>query len=267
MKQFTIRILVALFFCYGCSTPSDKSTENPKDQTEAVTEENPALPGFNESESDPKAIAIADEVMKEMGGRKAWDNMKTISWNFFGARKLVWDKPSGKVRVDNLRGGPMESVIINLNDTTDVQLKMNGELVTNSDSLGKYGGYGKAAWINDAYWVVMPFKLKDSGVTLRYVREDTTLTGEPAHILQLTFSEVGVTPQNRYEVYVSKERKLVAQWAFYRVADQQTPDFNLPWGDYKEYSGVLLATDRGERDITELEVMDTPPEGTFNLLD
>ena len=267
MKHITIQILVALFLCYGCTSPSENNTETQAGKNTAPAEENPALPGFNESESDPKAIAIADEVMKQMGGRKAWDDLKIISWNFFGTRKLVWNKQTGKVRVDNLREGLLETVIINLNDTTDVQLKMSGEVITQPDSLSKYGGYGKAAWINDSYWVVMPFKLKDSGVTLRYMREDTTLTGESAHILQLTFDEVGVTPENRYEVYVSKERKLVAQWAFYRTQDQLEPNFNYPWDDYKEYSGVLLATDRGERDITELEVMDTPPEGTFNLLD
>ena len=31
-------------------------------------------------------------------------------------------------------------------------------------------------WINDLYWLVMPFKLKDSGVTLKCLGEDTTAT-------------------------------------------------------------------------------------------
>lgn len=268
MKQLTIQILVALFLCYGCTAPTEQKAESANNQSAEPTIANPALPGFNESASDAKAISIADEVMNEMGGRKAWDELKTISWTFYESRKLTWDKPSGKVRVDNLRGGPLESVVINLKDTSDVQLKMGGQLITEPDSLSKFGNYGKSAWINDAYWLVMPFKLKDSGVTLKYLREDTTLTGEAAHILQLTFEEVGVTPENRYEIYVSKDRKLVAQWAFFRQKDQEKPNFNLAWDDYKEYSGVLLATDRGRPNaITKLQVMDAPPEGTFNLTD
>ena len=268
MKQLTIQIFVALFLCYACTAPIEKKADGNIRLTDKPVSENPALPGFNESASDIKAIELADEVMKEMGGRKAWDDLKTISWNFYGSRKLTWDKLSGKVRVDNLRGGSLESVVINLNDTTDVQLRMDGQLIIDADSLSKYGNFGKSVWINDSYWLVMPFKLKDSGVTLKYLREDTTLMGEAAHILQLTFEEVGETPENRYEIYVSKERKLVAQWAFFRQKDQEKPNFNLPWDDYKEYSGVLLATDRGrEGAITELLVMDAPPEGSFDLTD
>jgi len=267
MKQLTTQLLVALFLCYGCSNVTDKNTAVDKDQQAEVKAETGDQPGFISADSDQKAITIADEVMSTMGGKKAWDNMKTLSWNFFNVRKLVWDKPTGKVRIDNLTGGPLETVIINLNDTTDVQLKMGGQVVTAPDSLSKYRQYGMSVWNNDAYWVAMPFKLKDAGVTLKYLRQDTTLTGESAHILQLTFNEVGDTPQNKYEVYVSEERKLVSQWAFYREKDQEKPNFNLPWDDYKEYSGLLLASDRGTRDITELSVTDTPPEGVFNLQD
>jgi hypothetical protein len=44
---------------------------------------NPAAEGFNESGSDAKAMAIADEVMQAMGGRKAWDKTRYLSWKFF----------------------------------------------------------------------------------------------------------------------------------------------------------------------------------------
>lgn len=46
----------------------------------------------------------------------------------------------------------------------------------------------------------MPYKLKDSGVTLKYKGEGQTEEGEPAQVLVLTFKDVGVTPQNKYEV-------------------------------------------------------------------
>ena len=259
MKKAIFHLFVALFLCYACDTKKP-STAN------EVEETNPALPGFNAAESDQKAIKLADEVMANMGGRATWDAMGTLTWNFLGARKLVWDKPSGKVRIDNLReGSPLETIIVNLKDTADVQLKMNGEIITQPDSLQKYGKMGRSMWINDSYWIVMPFKLKDSGVTLKYLKEDTTATGESAHILQLTFQEVGNTPQNRYEIAVSKDRKLVTQWAFYREREDKEPAFVLPWDGYEDYNGLLLASDRGQRSISEIEVTDNPPAGVFEI--
>lgn len=259
MKRVIFHLAVALFLCYACDTKKPAAQD-------AVVEVNPALPGFDAAGSDQKAIDIADDVMASMGGRPSWDAMGTLSWNFLGARKLVWDKPSGKVRIDNLREvSPLETLIVNLKDTSDVQLKMNGEVITQPDSLQKYGKMGRAIWINDSYWIVMPFKLKDSGVTLKYVKEDTTDVGESAHILQLTFTDVGNTPQNKYEVAVSKERKLVTQWAFYREKDQEEPLFTTPWDDYKDYNGLLLASNRGMRTISEISVTDSPPSGIFDI--
>ena len=260
MRRVYLHLFVALFLCYACDT--DKSTQ--QGGNEAVID-NPALPGFNQEGSDIKAIQIADEVMQTMGGRASWDAMGVLKWNFLGIRKLTWDKPSGKVRIDDLRGRQPETVIVNLKDTTDVQLKMYGEVVTQPDSLKKFGQYGRSAWINDSYWIVMPFKLKDSGVTLNYAREDTTATGESAHVLQLTFEDVGNTPQNRYEVFVSKERKLVVQWSFYREKGQEKPNFTTPWDDYKNYNGLLLASNRGKRGISEIAVEDNPAPDAFDI--
>ncbi|MEX2336494.1 MAG: hypothetical protein WD555_04400, partial [Fulvivirga sp.] len=62
--------------------------------------ENPSAEGFNIEASDQKAIAIADSVMKAMGGRENYDALRYISWNFFGKRDLVWDKRAGRVRID-----------------------------------------------------------------------------------------------------------------------------------------------------------------------
>ena len=52
------------------------------------------------------------------------------------------------------------------------KVKMGGEELSHPDSLSKYLEKGKNMWINDSYWLVMPYKLKDSGVTLKYVGEE-----------------------------------------------------------------------------------------------
>ena len=57
--------------------------------TTARAEENHPAKGFNTAASDPKAIAIADQAMTAMGGRKNWDATRHITWRFFGFRLHV----------------------------------------------------------------------------------------------------------------------------------------------------------------------------------
>ena len=103
MRKLFIPILSLSLFLFACDTAKE-STQS--DTTQTMQEEaNPAAEGFDMAGSDKEAIAIADEVMEAMGGRKAYDNTRFISWNFFGARKHIWDKQTGDVRIETPRSG------------------------------------------------------------------------------------------------------------------------------------------------------------------
>ncbi|AQG80171.1 hypothetical protein [Spirosoma montaniterrae] len=222
---------------------------------------NPPAPGFDLAGSDAKAVQIADDVMAAMGGRKAWDETHLIAWNFFGFRKLVWDKWSGNVRVDNLRDD--QTVLLNINNNQG-RVFRNGQELTEPDSVAKYVRQGKNAWINDSYWLVMPFKLKDSGVTLKYLGEEATKDSRPADVLQLTFKNVGTTPDNKYKVWVDKQSHLVTQWAHYPKATDEQPRFTLPWADYQRHGQILLSGERGDRDLTDIMVFTGLPGEVFS---
>lgn len=229
-------------------------------QAPPESEENPPSPGFDIEGSDHHAILLADEIMGAMGGRKAWDDTRYLQWNFFGRRQLTWDKNTGNVRIEI----PADSTIFLLNvNTLQGKVKRRGEEVTNPDTLKTLLQRGKSIWINDSYWLTMPFKLKDSGVTLKYAGVDTLSGGQPADVLQLTFKNVGDTPQNKYLVYMDKQSKLVTQWSFFRDAGQEEPDFTNPWLDYRQYGKILLSGDRGERKLTDIAVSESLPEETF----
>jgi len=202
--------------------------------------------------------------MEAMGGRRAWDTTRYLHWNFFGARRLLWDKEKGRVRIEV----PQEEAVylVNINDNSGKVMRQ-GALVEHPDSLAKYVERGKRIWINDAYWLVMPYKLKDSGVALKYHGEDTTQTGAPADVLELSFENVGVTPQNKYHVYVDKDSRLITQWAFFRNASDPEPAFITPWADYQQHGGILLSGDRGERQLTDIQVYQEVPDQAFNAFD
>lgn len=257
----TISALALLLVLFSCSTGS--SSADTSDTTEASGEfveyNNPPAQGFNQEGSDLLATLLADKSMQAMGGRKAWDNTRYISWNFFGRRTHTWDKQTGDVRIEIPENEL--TILMNINSKEGKVMKA-GTLMT--DSLNYYLDRGYGLWVNDSYWLVMPFKLKDSGVTLKYLREDTTMTGASSDVVSLSFENVGVTPQNVYEVWVDTDSKLVTQWAYFPDSSALEPQFVTPWADYKKYGEILLAENRGKYQLTDIQVMEEVPEGTFS---
>jgi hypothetical protein len=261
MKTFTL--LITPFLMIGMLACVEPQTEKMAEvDGSGLSVVNPPAEGFNEAASDPEAIAIADEVMQSMGGRAAWDSTRYLAWNFFGRRHLIWDKQTGNVRIDI----PSDSSIFIINVHEDTGRAMvGGKEITRTDSLDKYIEQAKKIWVNDSYWLVMPYKLKDSGVSLAYLGEDTIQGGEPADVLELRFENVGFTPDNKYRVFVDKDDRLVRQWAYYRDAAQDTPNIVTPWDDYREYGSIRLSGDRGQMQLSEIQVMEEVPEETFAL--
>lgn len=225
--------------------------------------DNPAAEGFNASASDAKAIEIADEVMESMGGRAAWDNTRFVRWTFFGRRTLLWDKWTGRVRIDFVEEGHVHLVNIH---TGDGKVWKNGEYISQADTLQQELALAKSIWINDSYWLCMPFKLKDSGVTLKYMGDEGA-ADSLQHILQLTFEEVGDTPENKYWVYVDANNKLVSSWAFFTQYSDESPRFTTPWADYERKGEVLLSGNRGRGQLTDIDVFTAIPDEVFESAD
>ena len=249
MKKYIYWIIpVLLLIITSCKNESLRE-ENP----EAYG--NPAAEGFDLEGSDPEAIELADQVMEAMGGRQAWDHTRYIKWNFFGARRHIWDKQTGDVHIEGIRD--TFEIRMNINDMNGM-VNYHGRQLTRQDSLVKYLQRGKEMWINDSYWLVMPYKLKDSGVTLKNIGRDTMVNGSPAEVLSLTFKEVGVTPNNKYHVYVDPEDSLVKQWDYFPNALDSVPRFQIPWENWQKYGEILLSGDRGgNRKLTEIAVGDS----------
>ena len=218
---------------------------------------NPPMEGFDAEGSDTRAIEIADEVMAAMGGRLAWDNTRYLSWSFFGEDQ-VWDKWTGRFR---WQGTDSTVVLMNIN-TQQGRVFRNGVEDVAADTLVRDA---LRDWANSGYWLMMPYKLKDSGVTLTYRGEGETEQGRAAHILGLTFNQVGFTPDNRYEVYVDQETSLVRQWSFYRNAADEEPTFVRPWDNWQRHGEIMLSDQRGE--LGSENSFEIPNVAVFEALD
>lgn len=218
---------------------------------------NPPAPGFDQAGSDPDAMKLADRVMDAMGGRKHWDQVQTMGWTIFG-RTHTWNKWTGDYRLE----ADTTLVVMNLNTMKGRVWEKDAEVVdaARRDEVLKDA---KSIWINDSYWFVMPYKLKDTGVTLKYGGEKATDDGRAADMLVLTFKGVGDTPDNKYDVYVDRETGLVTQWSFYKTAADAEPRFTLPWNGWTTFDGIMLATGRGKTDVTGIRVSASDDRAAF----
>lgn len=187
---------------------------------------------------EEKAQRIAREIIDNMGGEKGWNDTRYLAWTFRDQYQ-VWDKQQNRFRWE------MDSLVAVINtDTKDGNVYVAGRELQEGEEKQKLLERVYGAWINNSYWLVMPFKLLDPGVNLTYIGEGKTIDGAPADMLEMTFNEVGLTPQNKYHIWVDKEQGLVTQWAFFRNYDDAEPSFTRRWSDYRDYGSIKLASDR-----------------------
>ncbi len=253
MNQNTITLLVIILLA-SCTQPNTQKTNDTETKVEESQNQIPVT-------VDEKASKLADATLLAMGGQEKYDKLQYLSWTFFGSRQLVWDKWNSRVRINS----PRDTTIYLLDmKTMKGKISKKGKEITDPVELSKGLERAKGIWINDSYWLVMPFKLKDPGVNLKYIGTDTTKVGAIAEVLELTFEGVGNTPDNKYEVYIDKKDNLIKQWAFYGKRDQETAPRIWPWDNYKDYNGVLLSGERSdESGPSEIKVHQTMEDSVF----
>jgi len=198
--------------------------------------------------SDPRAVEIADRVMAALGGRERWDRLRYLRWTFEVAvndtlrpgRRHSWDKHTGWHRVEGATaGGQPYCYIENLNDSTGMAW-VNGIRIE-GDSLEKLMRRAHGAWINDSYWFLMPYKLRDPGVILKVDGEAKDATGAVHDRLALSFENVGMTPGDRYWVYVNRANHRVERWE-HLLQGARPPPVAWSWEGWEEHDGLWFPT-------------------------
>lgn len=230
-----------------------------------------AAPAQQEGDSaDPaRARELADRVMEALGGEEAWEAARYITFGFAGARTHWWDRYTGRHRLEGqTREGERYLVLHDLDeqgeegrawlDGEPAEGERGAELVQNA----------YAAWVNDTYWLLAPYKLRDPGVTLSYAGTET-VDGTEYEALHLSFEGVGLTPGDRYWMYVDPETGLVDRWA-YVLESQEPPPTAWEWNGWEPYGpGILLADERiqvgsgRELPLSPIAVPDELPESVF----
>jgi hypothetical protein len=199
--------------------------------------------------SDPKAAALADEVMTALGGRDAWKQNRYLRFDFaveregktLVSRAHTWDKWTGRYRLEgkDKEGRPFLS-ILNLSSKEGSAWRDGKRLAGDDGKKQLEDAY--AAWVNDSYWLVMPYKMKDPGVRLGYAGEEKA-DGTVWDKVLLSFDNVGLTPKDRYWVWVNRTTHMVDRWD-YILDGGKGPATTFLWKGWRGYDGIHLAPER-----------------------
>jgi hypothetical protein len=201
---------------------------------------------FDPGKSDPRAIKIADEVMVALGGREHYETIQYLSFRFVveaDTQKLSdwrhhWDRRNNNYRLEGItRDGDHLFLIFNL-DTRKGTVFKNGQQLA-GDEKREFIKRAYARYVNDTYWLLMPYKLKDPGAALQYegVQEINDVTYD---VLRLSFVDsVGLTPRNVYRVFVDQPTRLVHRWEYFET-EGATPS-PAWWEQWRVYNGIKLA--------------------------
>jgi hypothetical protein len=211
--------------------------------------------------------------MQALGGRERWDALGGLRWTFQSAtgdtlrpgRTHAWDRRGDRHRVEgkNRQGQPF--VMMHRMDATGGAAWMNGVAIE-GDSLAKLVKRATSLWINDTYWMLMPYKLRDPGVRLRYDGE--ARDGDAVYDrLALSFENVGDTPGDRYWVHVNRANHRVEKWEYVLQGSAPPPEL-WTWEGWEEHGGLWFPTvhRNGNRAIytRDVEVVTEFPAALFS---
>ncbi|RDV37033.1 hypothetical protein DV096_16110 [Bradymonadaceae bacterium TMQ3] len=191
---------------------------------------------------------LAARVYEAHGGQR-WPQVEELGFRFVVKNKgeesfaashdwKVWEGVD-RVRWTDENGGEWD-VTVNLDDGVAREASRDGEALE-GEALEVAGKSAYTRWINDAYWLLMPIKVFDPGVSLGYegpVERD----GETLEVLELSFEGVGLTPGDRYLVQVDPQSHEVRAWEMHLQGDR--PPQLVDWDDYQELGPLRLPVTR-----------------------
>jgi len=198
--------------------------------------------------ADAKAAAVAKQLSDAMGGQRTWDVLPYFRFDFVVVQKGKevarfqhwWDKRNGQCRVQGPDDkGRTVTAIFTLKDKKGKSFT-DGIVDTDPTNIANIVQMGYERWVNDTYWIIMPFKLRDPGTHLKYLRLQKR-GGKDYDVLQLSFDKgVGLTSGDRYTLYVNRSTHLLDKWDM-MLEGKKPPPSSSTWEQWTPIGPVKLA--------------------------
>lgn len=178
-----------------------------------------------------EAEELADDMLEALN-KTAYDSVEYIEFGFRGVHSYKWDKQENKVLVS----WEDQTIFLDLNRSV------------NSFNLLELKAY--KYFINDSFWLVAPFKVRDEGVT----RSIVTLEDPSERGLLVTYASGGLTPGDSY-LWIIDENGFPKAWKLWTS--------NVPIGGLKfTWDGWVNMDDKWFSTIHESSILSVPLEIT-----
>lgn len=181
--------------------------------------------------SGQEAEQLADEMLKALN-KPGFDTIAMIKFTYPGGHSYEWNRDENKVRVQ----WEGNDVFLDLNKSTEEFSSL------------EYLGY--EYFINDSFWLIAPFKVRDSGVVRSAVKI------KEGRGLLVTYTTGGVTPGDSY-LWILDDRGFPKSWKLW-TSNVPLGGLKFKWGGWVEKEGVWFSTFHPsmvvDLEITELEI-------------
>ncbi len=176
------------------------------------------------------ADAVTAQQIMAAHGSDAWSDIEQLDFTFVVTRpdgsemrrSHAWNVPQGECTVTTPEGEMTVNVVdFDSANATDAEKA------------------AFAAWTNDSYWLLMPLKLGDPGVTATTLGEQEA-PGDLGTLdaVELSFDNVGLTPGDSYVVYADDEG-VVRGWTF---TSARGNTFTVAASEVEAMGGLNLVT-------------------------
>ena len=162
-----------------------------------------------------EAEQLADEMLRTLN-KQAFDSLEYIEFTYVGVHSYEWDVKNNQVTVawDDQR------VFLDLNQSID------------GYSLLQYKAY--EYFINDTFWLIAPFKVRDAGVQRSIVDLDQNRG------LLVTYTSGGVTPGDSY-LWIIDEKGYPVAWKLW-TSNVPIGGLEFTWAGWKKLNNVWFST-------------------------
>jgi len=203
----------------------------------------------NDGFSDPRAMEIAEKIVVALGGAENFKAVRYLSFHFVVERdsertsdwRHDWDRFTGDYRLEG-KNNKGEELLMTFNVNTKQGEAFNNGRIVQGEELATLLDFAYGRYINDTYWLLMPYKLRDPGVILSFDGEET-VNDQVFEIIKLTFTpSAGLTPQNVYRVFVDPATSRIHRWEYFQEEGSEARPAS--WLHWRSFDGVTLATER-----------------------